>query len=146
MKNLLEKPERLASSASLFAANIAAIILLALVAHGTPIAEGFDSSDLLTLVTATVLLSPHLFTYDLALLLLPAFLLFVLIGAGGVTLLLSVTLTMAFLAFVCALWLRSRGIETPDAIRGKLGHASIANPQAYERANYIKVLQGYGSH
>jgi hypothetical protein len=35
------------------------------------------------LVVATLLLSPHLFTYDLTILLLPAFLLLFLIGAGG---------------------------------------------------------------
>ena len=42
-------------------------------------------------------------------------------------------------------WLQSRGLETPDAVRGKLSHATITNPESYERANYIKVLQGYGS-
>lgn len=40
-------------------------------------------------------------------------------------------------------WLEVRGLDSPNAIRGKMSHRSIANPQAFERANYIKVLQGY---
>ena len=40
-------------------------------------------------------------------------------------------------------WLDARGLASPDAIRGKLSHGRIDNPEAYERANYIKVLQGY---
>ena len=40
-------------------------------------------------------------------------------------------------------WLDARGLTSPDAIRGKLAHGRIDNPEAYERANYIKVLQGY---
>jgi len=42
-------------------------------------------------------------------------------------------------------WLSARGLNSPGEIRGKLSHARIGNPEAYERANYIKVLQGYGS-
>ncbi len=42
-------------------------------------------------------------------------------------------------------WLASRQLSSPDAIRGKLSHRNIADPEAYERANYIKVLQGFGS-
>jgi dihydroorotate dehydrogenase (fumarate) len=41
-------------------------------------------------------------------------------------------------------WLASRKLASPDAIRGKLCHRNIADPEAYERANYIKVLQGLG--
>lgn len=41
-------------------------------------------------------------------------------------------------------WLASRKLSSPDAIRGKLSHRNIADPEAYERANYIKVLQGFG--
>ncbi len=40
-------------------------------------------------------------------------------------------------------WLASRGLESPDAIRGKLSHSRIDDPETYERANYIKVLQGF---
>ena len=40
-------------------------------------------------------------------------------------------------------WLDARGLASPDAIRGKLAHGQVDNPEAYERANYIKVLQGY---
>lgn len=39
-------------------------------------------------------------------------------------------------------WLEARGLEGPEAIRGRLSHARIDDPTAYERANYIKVLQG----
>ncbi|MCB9994622.1 MAG: dihydroorotate dehydrogenase-like protein [Hyphomicrobiaceae bacterium] len=42
-------------------------------------------------------------------------------------------------------WLSSRGLDGPGAIRGTLSHAKIDNPEAYERANYIKVLQGFGA-
>ncbi len=40
-------------------------------------------------------------------------------------------------------WLKARSLSSPDDIRGKLSHAKVENPEAYERANYIKVLQGY---
>jgi len=43
-------------------------------------------------------------------------------------------------------WLTSRDLASPGAIRGKLSHSRIDNPEAYERANYIRVLQGYGAH
>ena len=42
-------------------------------------------------------------------------------------------------------WLLARKLSSPDAIRGKLSHRSIDDPEVYERANYIKVLQGFGS-
>ena len=41
-------------------------------------------------------------------------------------------------------WLSARGLASPDAIRGRLSHGRIDDPEAYERANYIKVLQGFG--
>lgn len=41
-------------------------------------------------------------------------------------------------------WLAARGLTRPGEIRGKLSHGQISNPEAYERANYIRVLQGYG--
>lgn len=40
-------------------------------------------------------------------------------------------------------WLGARGVNSPDTIRGRLSHGKIDNPEAYERANYIRVLQGY---
>ena len=40
-------------------------------------------------------------------------------------------------------WLAARDLASPDDIRGKLSHDKVDNPEAYERANYIKVLQGY---
>lgn len=40
-------------------------------------------------------------------------------------------------------WLAARDLSSPDEIRGRLSHRNIANPEALERANYIKVLQGY---
>ena len=40
-------------------------------------------------------------------------------------------------------WLEARGLASPDEIRGRMSHGAIANPEAFERANYIKVLQGY---
>ncbi len=42
-------------------------------------------------------------------------------------------------------WLSSRGLSSPDDIRGKMSHRNVDNPQAYERANYIKVLQDIDS-
>ncbi|MCB6179751.1 dihydroorotate dehydrogenase-like protein [Rhodobacter sp. Har01] len=41
-------------------------------------------------------------------------------------------------------WLAARGLTSPDAVRGRLSHGALADPEAYERANYIKVMQGYG--
>ena len=41
-------------------------------------------------------------------------------------------------------WLAARGLTNADAIRGRLSHGKIADPEAYERANYIKVMQSYG--
>jgi len=43
-------------------------------------------------------------------------------------------------------WLASRGLDTPDAIRGRLSHGRIENAEAYERANYIRTLREYGAH
>lgn len=40
-------------------------------------------------------------------------------------------------------WLGERGLDGPDDIRGLLAHTAIANPEAFERANYIQTLQGY---
>lgn len=40
-------------------------------------------------------------------------------------------------------WLEHRNVETVSRIRGLLSQGKIKNPEAYERANYIKILQGY---
>lgn len=40
-------------------------------------------------------------------------------------------------------WLEQRNVETVSRIRGVLSQGRIKNPEAYERANYIKILQGY---
>lgn len=40
-------------------------------------------------------------------------------------------------------WLEARGLTSPDDIRGKISHQAIVNPEAFERANYFKVLQSY---
>lgn len=41
-------------------------------------------------------------------------------------------------------WLAARGLDSPGAIRGRLSHTTMADPEGHERANYIKVMQGYG--
>ena len=40
-------------------------------------------------------------------------------------------------------WLTARDLDTLDRIRGRLSQRSIADPNAFTRANYIRVLQGY---
>ncbi len=40
-------------------------------------------------------------------------------------------------------WLSARDIEAIAAIRGKMSHRRLGDPTAFERANYIKILQGY---
>jgi dihydroorotate dehydrogenase (fumarate) len=40
-------------------------------------------------------------------------------------------------------WLAARELETLDRLRGRLSQRNIADPTAFERANYIQVLQGY---
>ena len=40
-------------------------------------------------------------------------------------------------------WLKARNFTSSDAIRGMLSHANVADPVAYERANYISMLQGF---
>ena len=41
-------------------------------------------------------------------------------------------------------WLDVRGIASVSRIRGILSQSQVGNPEDYERANYIKILQGYG--
>ncbi len=52
---------------------------------------------------------------------------------------------MNLLSSGLAEWLQSRNLSKPGDIRGKLSHISIEDPEAYERGNYIKLLQGYAS-
>jgi dihydroorotate dehydrogenase (fumarate) len=40
-------------------------------------------------------------------------------------------------------WLAARGTDSLAPIRGRMSHRNIADPAAFERANYIKILQGY---
>jgi dihydroorotate dehydrogenase (fumarate) len=40
-------------------------------------------------------------------------------------------------------WLAARDLKTLDRIRGRLSQRNITDPTAFERANYIRVLQGY---
>ena len=40
-------------------------------------------------------------------------------------------------------WLAARGLGSPDRIRGRMSHNATHDPSAFERANYIKTLQGY---
>jgi dihydroorotate dehydrogenase (fumarate) len=42
-------------------------------------------------------------------------------------------------------WLDARDIDTVSRIRGLLSQGKVANPEDYERANYIKILQGYAA-
>ncbi len=42
-------------------------------------------------------------------------------------------------------WLGARELDSLDAIRGRMSHRNVADPAAFERANYIKMLQGYKS-
>jgi dihydroorotate dehydrogenase (fumarate) len=40
-------------------------------------------------------------------------------------------------------WLDTRDVDDLSRIRGRLSQVNIANPDDYERANYIKILHGY---
>ena len=40
-------------------------------------------------------------------------------------------------------WLTARDLDTLDRIRGRLSQHNIADPNAFTRVNYIRVLQGY---
>lgn len=42
-------------------------------------------------------------------------------------------------------WLDAREIATIEAIRGRLSHRHVADPTAFERTNYINILQGWSS-
>jgi dihydroorotate dehydrogenase (fumarate) len=40
-------------------------------------------------------------------------------------------------------WLAVRDLESLESIRGRMSHRNIADPTAFERANYIKILHNY---
>ena len=40
-------------------------------------------------------------------------------------------------------WLEARDLETLDNVRGSMSQRNITDPTLFERANYIRVLQGY---
>lgn len=40
-------------------------------------------------------------------------------------------------------WMQSRNFVSVDEMRGVMSRMKIANPEAYERANYIRMLQSY---
>lgn len=41
-------------------------------------------------------------------------------------------------------WMSSRNLDSIAQVRGKLSQRYVADPAAFARANYIRVLQGYG--
>jgi dihydroorotate dehydrogenase (fumarate) len=51
---------------------------------------------------------------------------------------------MATLIAELARWLEARGFASVAAMQGIMNQLSLDDPQAFERANYIKILQGYG--
>ncbi len=40
-------------------------------------------------------------------------------------------------------WLEARDLETLDDVRGRMSQRNLTDPTLFERANYIRVLQGY---
>jgi dihydroorotate dehydrogenase (fumarate) len=40
-------------------------------------------------------------------------------------------------------WLERRGMAGPEAMRGMLSQSNTRHPEEYQRANYIRILQGY---
>ena len=40
-------------------------------------------------------------------------------------------------------WMESREFESIDELRGVMSHRRVSNPQAFERANYIKMLESF---
>ena len=42
-------------------------------------------------------------------------------------------------------WLDAHKVAGVGAIRGRLSHSSVADPIAFERANYISILQGWSA-
>lgn len=50
---------------------------------------------------------------------------------------------MATLVDGLQFWMESRGLRSIDDVRGMFSHARLSDPTAFERANYIHVLQSY---
>ena len=42
-------------------------------------------------------------------------------------------------------WLEGRGCETVADVRGSMSQQKVPNPEAFERANYVRILQKYRS-
>lgn len=41
------------------------------------------------------------------------------------------------------IWMEEKGYESVDQMRGAMSSASVAEPAAFERANYLRILQSY---
>jgi dihydroorotate dehydrogenase (fumarate) len=42
-------------------------------------------------------------------------------------------------------WMEGRGFESVEQMRGTMSHSNVANPSAFERANYLRVLESFKS-
>jgi dihydroorotate dehydrogenase (fumarate) len=42
-----------------------------------------------------------------------------------------------------SLWMEQHGFESVEQMKGGMSHARVADPTAFERANYIKILESY---
>jgi len=42
-------------------------------------------------------------------------------------------------------WMEGRGFESVGQMRGAMSHRNVANPRAFERANYLRVLESFKS-
>jgi dihydroorotate dehydrogenase (fumarate) len=51
---------------------------------------------------------------------------------------------MAVLLAELRKWLEARDFASLAPIRGAMSQSNLRDPQAFERANYVKILQGYG--
>jgi len=40
-------------------------------------------------------------------------------------------------------WMEEKEYESVEEMKGAMSSASVADPGAFERANYIKILQGF---
>lgn len=43
-------------------------------------------------------------------------------------------------------WMEEKGYESVEQMKGAMSSASVAEPAAFERANYLKILQSYKPH
>jgi dihydroorotate dehydrogenase (fumarate) len=43
-------------------------------------------------------------------------------------------------------WMEGRGFESVAQMRGVMSHRNVANPRAFQRANYLRVLESFTSH